>query len=407
MLTGEPMAATPLDMRITRFNRTLPARAIIAMGKVIGYLLPVRNRSSLFFFFPFQHVGGAEKVHAEIVGCFAGEKPWVFFTKRSENAKFRPMFGAGARLLNIWPLLKYGYPLSVGIVAGLINRHEKPVVFGSNSLFYYLLLPYLGPNVRRTDLLHAFGGGPEEYSLPVAAELDARVVISSKTGEHLKAQYRAANAAPVLADRIVLIENRVEIPESATRKRPGEKLRVLFVGRGAAEKRVHLIGKAATLCGQKKVAAEFILVGDVAHALDDADRPSCQIIGEISGTAELDRIYKRADILVLTSSREGFPMVVMEAMAHGAVPVCTAVGGIPVHVKHGVNGLLLADGSEERVVEELVATVERLANHRELLAELSQAAFAYAREHFGGENFCAAYRQVITGSRDQGVSCPR
>ena len=41
-------------------------------------------------------------------------------------------------------------------------------------------------------------------------------------------------------------------------------------------------------------------------------------------------------------------MVVMEAMAHGVVPACTNVGGIPCHIIDGVTGFLVAgDETEE------------------------------------------------------------
>ena len=125
-------------------------------------------------------------------------------------------------------------------------------------------------------------------------------------------------------------------------------------------------------------------------------------MGEISDSRELARIYAEADVLVLTSSREGFPLVIMEAMAHGVVPVCTDVGGIPSHVKHCVNGLLLQNGSEQQVVEQLVSAITRLAEDRRELSELSRAAFAHARQHFSGADFCAAYREILLGQKNQG-----
>jgi len=137
------MTPTEKDLLFTRLNTTLLVRVIVAIGSAIGRLLPVQNASSIFFFFPFYHVGGAERVHAAIVGCFPAERPWLFFTKKSANDGFLSLFGRQARLFDNWQLLKYGYPLSVGMMAGIISRHEKPVVFGSNSLFFYLLLPYL------------------------------------------------------------------------------------------------------------------------------------------------------------------------------------------------------------------------------------------------------------------------
>lgn len=385
------------DAVVCDLNRTLTVRLLVAIAKPFGFLLPFVNGSSLFFFFPFMHVGGAERVHADIVNCFAKEKPWVFFTKKSRNGKFKALFPEASRLFNIWPLLKYGYPLSVGIMAGYINRHKNAVVFGSNSLFYYLLIPYLAPHVRRTDLLHAFGGASDEFSLPVVGELDQRVVVTEKTVQDLAFQYRACGVEGHLLDRIAVIGNKVPVPEKCPEKYSPAGLEVVFIGRGAPEKRVHLVGRAASSCKVKGVSVQVILVGDTWDAVEPNDRENCLFRGELSDAGELEKIYSDADVFVLTSSREGFPLVVMEAMAHGVVPVCTAVGGIPFHVRHENNGLLLEDGAEERVVEQLVAAIARLAENRGELAELSRAAFDYAVRHFSGAHFCTAYREVILG----------
>lgn len=395
------------DVIVSEMNRTLTVRTLVALAKPIGWLLPLRNSSSLFFFFPFFHVGGAEKVHAEIVTCLADRKPWVIFTKKSANSAFRDLFDRGARLFNLWSFCKYLYPLSVGVMAGFVNRHKNPVVFGANSLFYYLMVPYLKPGVRCIDLVHAFGAGVEDFSVYSVQRLEARVVINRKTCDDMKGQYAAHGIDPSFAERIALIGNATRVPDRPPAKASAGPLTVLYVGRGSEEKRVHLVGRAARLCRERGIAACFVLAGELREAVDPADREFCRFAGEVSDAGELEALYQEAHVLVITSSREGFPMTVMEGMANGAVPLCTAVGGIPEHVTHGVNGLLLADGSEDGIVEELVSTIERLANDGELLAGLSQAAFAYAREHFGGENFCAAYRQVITGSRWQGAPCPR
>lgn len=401
------MTGANRDMLITRLNGTALVRLLVTAAMAVGYLLPCRNRSSLFFFFPFLHVGGAERVHADIVGCFAAEKPWVFFTKKSDNQTFRDLFPREALLLDMWPLLKYGYPFSVGIMAGFINRHREAAVFGSNSLFYYLLIPYLAPHVRRTDLLHAFGGASDRFSLPVADSLDQRVVITGKTGQDIAEQYRAHGLGAGLLERVVLIENRVPMPGSCPRKRQGGRLSIIFVGRGSPEKRVHLVGRAASRCRARTIPADFSLVGDIGDAIDAADRENCRLLGEVSDPRELEKIYALADVLVLTSSREGFPLVVMEAMARGVVPVCTAVGGIPSHLRHGINGLLLEDGPEDQVVERLAAAVARLAENRGELAELSRSAFDYASKHFSGANFCAAYRKVVRGGEGNSSQWPR
>jgi glycosyltransferase involved in cell wall biosynthesis len=107
------------------------------------------------------------------------------------------------------------------------------------------------------------------------------------------------------------------------------------------------------------------------------------------------RLYAEADVLLITSSREGFPLVVMEAMAHGVVPVCTRVGEIDRHVIHGINGYLVENGDEEKVVDGVVAALEILSRDRRLLDTLSKAAFEHAQTSFGPDRFRKAYRHLL------------
>jgi len=371
---------------------------LVAVGRLIGRLLPFHNRSGLFFFFPFYHIGGAEKVHSQIVTCFKDQQPWVFFAKRSVDHGFYQQFTQAGRCFDCGWLLKYTYPLSVGILSGLIGKHPDARVFGCNSLFYYLLLPHLPDPVRATDLLHALGGGAEQFALPVLERLQQRVVISQTVRDELIALYRAHGVDTGLDQRIVVIPNRIAIPAELY-KPVGEKpLRLLYVGRGGAEKRVQLIGRVARLCREQGIVVEVTLVGDLEDAVAAEDRACCRLTGLISDSEQLAELCCQADLLLITSSREGFPLTVMEGMAQGCVPVCTAVGGIPEHIRHQENGWLLPAENDTAVVEALLQAVVALTADRRLLQRLSTAASQYAAKSFSGERFCEQYRKVIKES---------
>ncbi|MFQ5783900.1 MAG: glycosyltransferase family 4 protein [Alphaproteobacteria bacterium] len=129
----------------------------------------------------------------------------------------------------------------------------------------------------------------------------------------------------------------------------------------------------------------------LAIRLGVADR--VRFLGRV-GHEELPRIYGTADALVLASSREGWPNVLLEAMACGTPVVATEVGGIPEVVATPAAGVLMPERSAEGVaagVEALFASPPERAATR-----------AYA-EGFGWEattqGQIALFRSIL-GSRE-------
>ncbi len=65
-----------------------------------------------------------------------------------------------------------------------------------------------------------------------------------------------------------------------------------------------------------------------------------------------------ADIFVLPSVAEGFPNVLLEAMATGLPIVATNVGGVPEIINHGENGLLVKPEDSHQLVEVIASLLQ-------------------------------------------------
>jgi glycosyltransferase involved in cell wall biosynthesis len=157
------------------------------------------------------------------------------------------------------------------------------------------------------------------------------------------------------------IPNGVEIPaEVGEEADPPE---VLYVGRLSAEKGIRTLVDATR-------GLNLVVAGD---------GPLRSLVPDALGFVpheEVQRLLARAAVVVLPSHREGLPMVLLEAMAHGRAVVATPVGGIPSLVEDGVTGVLVPPGDAKALRE----AIERLLVNPELRQRLGEAARAKVSE---------------------------
>ena len=125
---------------------------------------------------------------------------------------------------------------------------------------------------------------------------------------------------------------------------------------------------ACLLGAWKRVAdhvpeARLTLVGEGPLRSDleeQAERLGIRGSVEFAGLqADVLPFYQRASVFTLASHREALPLSLLEAMATGAVPVASAVGGIPEVIEDGVTGLLVPPGDEEGFARHLTSCLTR------------------------------------------------
>src|SRR2546423_978215 len=143
------------------------------------------------------------------------------------------------------------------------------------------------------------------------------------------------------AREVRTIPNGVDLPASTGDA--AEPAEVLFVGRLSPEKGI----------------AELVAATQGVNLVVAGDGPLRHLVPGALGFVPHDKLgelYDRASVVVCPSYREGLPLCVLEAMAHGKPVVASAVGGIPELVEDGVTGFLVEPGD----VAGLRAAIERL-----------------------------------------------
>lgn len=151
------------------------------------------------------------------------------------------------------------------------------------------------------------------------------------------------------------IPNGVAVPTAASAE--DERPFVLFAGRLAEEKGIPELVEATR-------GLDLVVAGDgpLRPLVPDA-------LGFVAHD-ELAELYDRAAVVVLPSHREGLPLCVLEAMAHGRPVVATRVGGIPQLVQDGETGYLVEPGDPAA----LRAALVRLLADPQLRAVMGAAA---------------------------------
>jgi teichuronic acid biosynthesis glycosyltransferase TuaC len=96
---------------------------------------------------------------------------------------------------------------------------------------------------------------------------------------------------------------------------------------------------------------------DLAVRLGVADR--VKFLGVLS-QAELRGLYSAVDVLVLASEREGWPNVLLEAMACGTPVVASAVGGIGEIITQEICGVLMGECNPREIAHAIVSLRKNL-----------------------------------------------
>lgn len=376
----------------------------VLLGKLIAILHPLQGEYDVFFFFPGFAIGGAERVNAEIVKSVSDKKVIIFFTKNSPNDGMRHFFElphVTIREINFWTDKKWMYWGNLmyrGICSAYINSQKrKTTVFIGQCNFAYKLTPHIRRDIKINELIHMYDPRFTWVWAPFIQFIDTRIIVGEVFKTKFAKCYREAGIPEKYLERLKIIFYRLEyLPEEFHKRNFELPLKVYYAGRGGPQKRVWIIVDIIKQCRALNLPVTFKLAGPIQEELPEDMLQDGTYVGELQGGQEMYDFHKANDILLMTSAWEGFPLVIMEAMAFGAIPLVSNIDAIPEHINHGVNGFLMENvTSEKELANEAVLRLKELSSGFYNLQSISQEAFTYSYAHFGATLFQDKYRKVM------------
>lgn len=188
------------------------------------------------------------------------------------------------------------------------------------KLQHYLLRPFVKQLARKADFVFSYGG----KITPIIQQLNIK------------------------ASKIIEIPSGVEshfINSSISKNTTGIR-RFIFMGRAERRKGIVELNHVLEKLIQQQISFQFDFIGPI-HSAQQIHHSSITYHGEIRDTEKLKSILRQCDVLVCPSWSEGFPNVIIEAMASGLAIIATNVGAVSEVVSNKNGWLIEAAKSEQ------------------------------------------------------------
>lgn len=199
------------------------------------------------------------------------------------------------------------------------------------------------------------------------------------------------------ARRVRVIHNGVLVPRDMPQAPPGK--RVVSIGRIDPLKDIHTMLRTAAAAVARDPEIRFEHHGNVPRG-NERYWEGCEALHRQLGlgerfvfrgpTEDPSAELLHANVAILTSISEGFPISVLEAMAHGRPVVATRVGGVPEALAGC--GYIVAPGDHEA----LAAGVLTLTADPALAHQLGERGRVRAARQFGQAACLDGYRTLLT-----------
>lgn len=197
----------------------------------------------------------------------------------------------------------------------------------------------------------------DDWSLRLSLKMTDYLVTGT---ERMKKYYHAEFGVPL--KKILVVPNEIDLTRFKT-KRPKNKIpQILFVHHMSERKGAHYLVPIAEKV-LKKSKAQFVFAGDGPYLPTLQAQIKKKKLGRWVKTLgsvpnkEVMKLYSQSDIFLMPSDEEGFPRVLLEAMATGTPFVASDVGGVRDIVSKSAQEFVVEKGNVNAFAEKIIQLI--------------------------------------------------
>src|SRR5581483_190674 len=383
-----------------------PETAFINLDNPIHYAADT-NRPNVLITIPWMTFGGAETLiynycrevndayNLSFVTGLHSEHEWEY--------KFKEITPNIYHLSNLFEDER----LYVEFISNYIKTRHVDILHVIHNGFTFEMLETLKARHPKLKVIVTMFNDRVEYfeqSTKYEKYIDIFVSDNQKVAQHYQRLLNESKSVRVIPNGINCFDEFSSrlFNREARRKELGlasDDLAVFFVGRLSPEKNPDVFLRAAATVLEKGIKhVQFFMIGDgpmrseIDALLSKIDDKRVHYLGYQSKVAQF---LSAADIFVLPSAIEGFPLSILEAMAMETVVIASDVGAVAQVVESGKSGFVITPGS----AKEIVALIARLTKNRSLMTSMKHAARDEVEAKYSniklGENYRRLYRETL------------
>jgi len=235
-------------------------------------------------------------------------------------------------------------------------EERAPCIYVPNSDFgHSCVSPKLSKRVCIIGIVHSDDPQHYEHVSRLGRYWNGIVAVSKAVAE------KTSSLDPGFSQRLVVIPCGVAIPNGLPKRSEDSNacLKIVYAGRlDQRQKRILDLPKIAEALFARKIPFELTIIGGgsyqdrvLAASKHLIDQGVVRFLATVPNERVLE-IVEHNHALVMTSGFEGMPIILLEAMGRGCVPVVTEIrSGIPELVLDGVNGCVVPVGAIDSFVD--------------------------------------------------------